>query len=243
MREPISEVRLVDCLEYMKTLPDKWVNLAIVDPPYGIGEDGRKSEGRRYSHEKWKKPKPSIYKKNTWDNETMSVEYFNELIRISENQIIWGANHFISKIPIDSPCWIVWDKKDGKDDSDFADCELAWTSFSKSVRMFKMHWIGWGAINAKENRIHPTQKPVALYKWILENYAKQGDKIFDSHLGSQSSRIAAYDLGFDFYGCELDSEYFNQGSERFESHKQKQLELKELGYAKTLLSQNNPTLF
>lgn len=204
-----------DCMDLMSRYPDKYFDLAVVDPPYGIGEDGRKSQSRRTGNNKWKNPKDSIYLEKNWDDSSPNKEYFDELIRVSKNQIVWGANHFISKIPIDSPCWIVWDKKDGKDNSDFADCELALTTFRSSVRIFKMHWIGFGAINAKEIRIHPTQKPVKLYEWIFKNYAKEGDKVLDTHLGSQSSRIAAHKAKLDFIGCELDPDYFRDGNKRF----------------------------
>ena len=129
-----------------------------------------------------------------------------------------GANHFISKIPFDSHCWIVWDKENGE--NDFADCELAWTSFESAVRKFEFRWAGMLQKNMKnkEVRIHPTQKPVALYEWLLTNYAKEGDRILDTHLGSGSSRIAAYNLGFDFVGCEIDKEYFDKQEERFARH-------------------------
>lgn len=150
-------------------------------------------------------------------NEPMSPQYFKELFRVSKNQIIWGANHFITRINKDSPCWIVWDKDNGA--NDFADCELAFTSFPNAVRKFKYRWHGMLQENMKnkEIRIHPTQKPVDLYAYLLKTFAKEGDKIFDSHLGSGSSRIAAYKLGFDFYGCEIDKEYFASANERFEN--------------------------
>ena len=196
-------------MEYMKNVPDKYYELAIVDPPYGIGEDGLKN------HSRGKLAKSTKYIPKNWDKAPPKQEYFNELIRVSKKQIIWGANHFISKIPYDSSCWIVWDKDNGK--SDFADCELAWTSFKTSVRKFKFKWQGMLQENManKEVRIHPTQKPVDLYKWLLENYAHKGDKIFDSHVGSGSSRIACYDLGFDFIGCEIDKDYWEAQEKRF----------------------------
>ena len=202
---PISEVFNIDCLEYMKGLPDKFFELAIVDPPYGIGVNKMNMGGR-------KTVKPTSKK---WDNEPPPAEYFSELKRVSSNQIIWGANHFIHLIPYASPCWIFWDKGETMYGRDFAEGELAYTSFGKPLRRFKM------SPNQLE-RFHPTQKPVSLYKWMLENYAKQGDKIFDSHMGSQSSRIAAYHMGFDYYGCELDKEYFDAGNKRFEIEKTKQ---------------------
>jgi site-specific DNA-methyltransferase (adenine-specific) len=209
-----SETHNIDCLEFMRSLPDKAFSLAICDPPYGIGEDGSKNKSRSVH------AISQNYKSFAGqDIEPPNTEYFTELLRISRNQIIFGANHFIERLNINSSCWIVWDKDNGA--TDFADCELAWSSFSSAVRRFRFRWQGMlqQDMKNKETRIHPTQKPVALYKWLLQNYAKQGDTIFDSHLGSQSSRIAAWDLGFDFVGCELDKDYFNAGNERFENHK------------------------
>jgi site-specific DNA-methyltransferase (adenine-specific) len=214
----ISEVYNIDCIEFMKQFPDKHFELAIVDPPYGIGEDGAKNHSRKG------RAKPKLYQDKNWDKEPPRIEYFKELIRVSKNQIIWGANHFISKIPFDSSCWIVWDKLNG--DSDFADCELAWSSFKKAVRKYEFRWAGMlqGDMQNKENRIHPTQKPVKLYRWILQNYAKEGDKILDTHLGSGSSRIACDMERFDFYGCELDQDYFEAHQKRWTEYK-KQLTL------------------
>lgn len=200
----------IDCMEYMKTLPDKAFELAIVDPPYGINMDGGKIGGDN-------KGRATDYIKKTWDKKAPEDEYFVELLRVSKNQIVFGANHFISHIPFDSPCWVVWDKDNT---GNFADCELAWTSFKSAVRKYKFRWNGMlqGNMANKEIRIHPTQKPVALYHWLLRNYAKPGDKILDTHLGSGSSRIAAYDLNFDFVGCEIDKDYFNAQEERFKKH-------------------------
>ena len=209
----ISIVENRDCLEAMKEFPDKFFDLAIVDPPYGIGESGAKN------HSRGKLAKAKDYKAFAGDDLCPpDKEYFDELMRVSKNQIIWGANHFISKIPYDSHCWIVWDKENG--DSDFADCELAWTSFDTAVRRFRFRWAGMlqGDMANKEFRIHPTQKPVALYQWILSKYAKQGDKILDTHLGSGSSRIACYNGGYDFWGYEIDKEYFEKQEQRFENH-------------------------
>ena len=143
--------------------------------------------------------------------------YFIELFRVSKNQIIWGANHFGHLAP--ASCWVVWDKLTG--DNGYADCELAWTSFDTAVRKFTFRWQGMlqGNMSEKEERMHPTQKPVSLYKWLLKNYAKEGDKILDTHLGSGSSRIAAYDMGFDFTGYELDKDYFEAAEKRFNQHK------------------------
>ena len=203
----------IDCMEYMATLPDKAFDLAIVDPPYGIGESGANN------HTRSKLAVAKDYKPFAGDDlKAPDKEYFEQLMRVSKNQIIFGANHFISKIPFDSHCWIVWDKENGE--NDFADCELAWTSFESAVRKFEFRWAGMLQENMKnkEVRIHPTQKPVALYEWLLTNYAKESDRILDTHLGSGSSRIAAYNLGFDFVGCEIDKEYFDKQEERFARH-------------------------
>ena len=203
------EVYNIDCMEYMKTLPDKCFDLVIADPPYGIKEDGLKN------HSRSKLAKAQEYAPKDWDKQAMPKEFFDEIIRVSKNQIIWGANHFISRIPYDSPCWIVWDKDNGN--NDFADCELAWTSFKTAVRRFKYRWAGMLQENMKnkERRIHPCQKPVALYAWLLQHFIPQGGVIFDPMMGSQSSRIAAHRLGFDYVGCELNKEYFDKGCERF----------------------------
>jgi site-specific DNA-methyltransferase (adenine-specific) len=184
--------------------------LAVVDPPYGIGESLKKRENT--TSEKWKAPTKKTHNPKDWDKSAPDKSYFDELIRVSKNQIVWGANHFISRLPYDSSCWLVWDKKNGE--SDFADCELAWTSFDKAVRKFEWLWNGFQK-QKPETRIHPTQKPVALYDWIFHNYAKEGDLILDTHLGSQSSRISANKAGLDFVGFEIDKEYFEQGNERY----------------------------
>ena len=205
-----SEVFNMDCLEYMKTLPDNCFDLCIADPPYGIGESRKKNNSRG------KLAKAKSYTVKGWDDEALDVSFFNEILRVSKHAIIWGSNHFISKLPYDSSCWIVWDKENGE--NDFADCELAWTNFKTAVRRFKFRWQGMlqGNMKNKEEIIHPTQKPVALYSWLLKNYGKEGDKIFDPFLGSGSSRIAAYKMGFDFVVCEIDEEYFRLSEERFQ---------------------------
>ena len=201
-----------DNMELMARYPDKYFDLAIVDPPYGIGEDG--GDKKRGT----KGIKTPIYTKKYWDTTTASKKYFKELKRISKNQIVWGANHFIENLmATNSSCWIVWDKDNT---GDFADCELAWTSFKTAVRKFEFRWNGMlqGDMKNKEIRIHPTQKPVALYKWLLDKYAKQGDKILDTHLGSGSIAIACHDYGFDLTACELDKEYFNKAMQRINNH-------------------------
>ena len=210
----ISEVYNEDCLVGMARYPDNYFDLAVVDPPYGIGEDGLKN------HSRGKATKPTLYTDKDWDTDSPPLEYFNELIRVSKNQIIWGANHFISKIPFDSSCWIVWDKQNGE--NDFADCELAWSSFDTAVRQFKFRWAGMlqGNMKNKEIRIHPTQKPIALYSWIYHNYLKDGGKVIDTHLGSGSNRIAADKAGnIDFIGFELDKDYYEAQEKRFSQYK------------------------
>ena len=196
----ISETYNMDCMEYMRQFPDKHFELAVVDPPYGIGEDGGKARTRG--------SKAKNGNKKGWDNERPTGVYFNELLRVSENQIIWGGNYFSDLLPA-SRCWVYWQKDMG---GDFADGELAWTSFDRVLKQYRKR-------SETFDRIHPTQKPVALYKWLLSNYAKPGDKILDTHLGSGSSRIASYDLGFDFYATELDKDYFDAQEKRFQNFK------------------------
>jgi site-specific DNA-methyltransferase (adenine-specific) len=211
----MNKVHLIDCMEFMKDIPDKYYELAIIDPPYG----SENIKGGYTANKGGGVTQPRNYHKELWNQPAPTKEYFQELIRISNNQIVWGANHFISKIPYDSSCWIVWDKDNGL--TKFADCELAYTSFLTAVRKFKYRWQGmlqeYGG-DRKEVRIHPTQKPVALYKWLLKNYAKPGDKIFDSHVGSGSIRIACHDMGFDFEGCEIDKDYWEAQEKRYNQH-------------------------
>lgn len=203
------ELLHIDCIEYMKGLPDKAFELAIVDPPYGIGEDGRNN------HTRGKLAKATDYRCNSrYDNAVPNSEYFKELRRVSKNQIIWGGNYFIHELDA-TPCFLVWDKDNN--DNDFADCELAWTSFKTAVRKFKHTWNGMlqEDMKNKEKRIHPNHKPIRLYRWLLHNYAKPGDRILDTHLGSGSSAIAAHHMGFDFVGCEIDTDYYTDACKRF----------------------------
>lgn len=202
------DLRNMDCLDLMREYPDKHFELALVDPPYGIGENGDKAKSRNRFNSTDYKPFAGS------DISAPDADYWEELFRVSKNQIIWGANHFISRIPFDSSCWIVWDKDNGE--CDFADCELAYTSFKSAVRRFKFRWAGMlqEDMKNKENRIHPTQKPVALYKWLLHNYAKKGDKILDTHGGSMSIAIACHQMGFDLTLSELDKDYYEAGIKR-----------------------------
>jgi len=202
-----------DNMQLMSRYPDGYFDLAIVDPPYGIGESSNDNKSRS------KLGKSKDYGSKNWDNSAPNKEYFNELTRCSKNVIIWGANHFIENIPnANSSCWIVWNKENG--DNDFADCELAYSSFKTAVRKVDLRWHGMlqHDMKNKEHRIHPTQKPVALYKWILHKYAKPNDKILDTHLGSMSIAIACHDYGFELTGCELDPEYYEQGIKRVQNH-------------------------
>jgi site-specific DNA-methyltransferase (adenine-specific) len=201
------ELLNIDCMEYMKGVPDKYFDLAIVDPPYGIGANKMQLGNGKHKINRGS---------NDWDNESPDLIYFSELQRISENQIIWGGNYFANKIPI-SRGWIVWDK--GTGDNDYADGELAWTSFDRVLKIFKKTWVGANAKN-ESNRIHPTEKPVQLYKWLLKNYAKPEFKIIDTHGGSMSSVIACYDFGItEMVCCEIDKDYFDAGCARFENFK------------------------
>tara|TARA_R110000803_G_scaffold76454_1_gene141085 strand:+ start:19668 stop:20318 length:651 start_codon:yes stop_codon:yes gene_type:complete len=200
-------------MEMMKRYKDNYFDLAIVDPPYGIGMNG----GKKYKRGKEGVCKQKKY--NTFnDDKAPEKEYFDELFRVSKNQIIWGANHFISKIPFDSSCWIVWDKLNGEYTS--ADCELAWASFKTSVRKFEFRWAGMlqGDMKNKEIRIHPTQKPVKLYEMVLTKYAETGFKILDTHRGSASLDIACHNLGYDLTTCETDIKYFEDGNRRLKQH-------------------------
>ncbi len=193
-------IHLLDCMKGMKQYPDKWFDLAVCDPNYGIGMDGTNN---------WSGSK---HKKKQWDNTPPSKKYFIELQRISKNIIIWGANHFIENIPkANSSCWIVWDKKN--DGFSFADAELAYSTFNTAVRFFRYH-----RGQQTDQRIHPTQKPIALYDWIFKNYAQPGMKILDTHVGSMSSVISAIKYGCTIHAYETDADYFAAGKQRVEDY-------------------------
>ena len=194
----ISEVHNIDCIEYMRTLPDKAFDLAIADPPYGIREAGGQTGGMG-------KLKNRVFtngKIDRWDKAPDKM-FFDELTRVCKNVIIWGGNYF--PLP-PSRCFICWDKVQPWEN--FSQVEFAWTSFDGPAQLFRFD-------NRTGDKIHPTQKPVALYAWLLQKFAKGGDSIFDPMMGSQSSRIAAYKLGYDYYGCELDKDFFANGCQRF----------------------------
>jgi len=191
-----------DNMALMSRYPDKYFDLAIVDPPYGININV--SMGRR------KGDKKSNYHKFAGnDNSIPTAEYFNELKRVSKEQIVWGGNYMIEHLT-PSPCWLLWDKG-FSDDVTFAQFEMAWSYLTSSAKKYDKH-------PTQQNRIHPTQKPTSLYKWILDKYAKQGDKILDTHLGSGSIAIACHDYGFDLTACELDKEYFDKAMQRINNH-------------------------
>jgi site-specific DNA-methyltransferase (adenine-specific) len=230
-----ASINLYNCdnMEFMKKLPDNYYDLAIVDPPYGIGTGSmaylksKRPVKQRGTNNKLFTPK-TIYENHDWDNEIPTEEYFEELKRISKNQIIWGANYFglIGGM-------LVWNKLNGE--TSFSDGEIAYCSFNSKTDIVYYMWsgmiqgencsknlhkaftqIGNKALNQK--RIHPTEKPIKLYEWILQTYAKKGDKIFDSHLGSASIALACWNYGFDLDGCELNEKYFNTAVERFENY-------------------------
>lgn len=193
----------IDCMDFMADNPDKFWDLAIVDPPYGIGENGHCRTRKKHNY-------TVVHKSKNWDNDRPTKEYFDQLVRVSKNQIIFGANYFTEFLP-PSMGWIFWDKRIG---GDFSDGELAYTSFNRALKMVTK-WSG----NNSEDKIHPTQKPLELYQWILENYAKPGDKILDTHGGSGSICIACHNLGFDLDWIELDPDYYRDAVKRFETHK------------------------
>jgi len=211
-------------LKLMSRYPDNYFELAIVDPPYGIDLAKNNSTFGRNAKStiKHKRGKAKRYTVKSWDSKAPNKGYFIELKRVCKNVIIWGANHFIENIPnANSSSWVVWDKDNT---GDFADCELAYTSFKTAVRKYKFRWNGMlqGDMKNKEIRIHPTQKPVKLYEWLLMNYAKEGDKILDTHLGSGSIAIACHNLGFNLTACELDKEYYNNAMKRIKQHTDQQ---------------------
>ena len=203
-----------DNMVMMARYPDKHFDLAIVDPPYGLGASNVKRGGRQYGNSC---AKSKNYGKKDWDNSIPKPDYFKELFRTSKNQIMWGGNFMTGLLP-PSSCWIVWDKLTG--DNGYADFELAWTSFYTAARKFTFRWQGMlqGNMAEKEIRFHPTQKPVTLYKWLLDKYAKPGDKILDTHLGSGSIAIACHDYGYDLTACELDPDYYNAAMQRIKQH-------------------------
>ena len=202
----------LDCMAAMKEMPDKSVDLAIVDPVYGDVTKGGYMQGQGGEHAARRKD----YHFGLWSQQRTGSDYFSELLRVSKNQIVWGGNYFCDNLPT-SHGWVVWDKQH-PETIKYADCELAWTSFNVATRMFRFMWNGMlqGDMKNKENRIHPTQKPVILYKWLLNKYANKGDVILDTHVGSASSLIACEQLGYNYIGFEIDEVYYRKAKERLE---------------------------
>ena len=203
-----------DCMELLKRTPDNFYDLALVDPPYGI-----KRGGQEETFTKNRKHKRKHHKHKDWDSQTPKKEYFNELFRVSKNQIIWGANYFVEFLNLGTMGWVFWYK--GQDGLSMSDGEIAFTSFQKATRQIN---INRGLISKHGGSIHPTQKPVKLYEWLLMNYAKEGEKILDTHGGSMSialavdnmNKINGMNLSLDL--CELDKEYFDSGVKRIKNH-------------------------
>lgn len=230
----LNKIHLADCMDLMAQLPDKCIDLAIVDPPYGIKADRMfKETNIRKDPRNGRDIITTPRRIGNWDNKRPDKKYFQELERITKNRIIFGGNYFADLLPPKS-CWVVWDKVNGKCDQ--ADCELIWTSFNTAVRQIRFMWTGLlqgksiteGHINQGnkklcEKRYHPTQKPIALYRWLLQKYAKEGDIILDTHCGSGSSVIACIEEGFQYIACELDPDYYKDSLKRV-NKKYKELE-------------------
>lgn len=193
----------LDCMEAMKEIPDKFFEVAITDPPYGIGIDGQ-----RLNINKNPKHSRKAHEKKDWDKAIPSAECFRELERVSVNQIIWGGNYFVEHLRTGTKGWIVWDK--GQHGLSMSDCELAYTTFQKPTRIVVIN----RAELQKDHTFHPTQKPIRLYEWVIQNYTAAGDKILDTHAGSGACLRAAYRTGHDFLGFEIEKDYFTKADER-----------------------------
>ena len=202
------ELHNVDCLPFMKQCEDKQFDLAIVDPPYGI--DWMKQIENPNTKANWK-----VHDKKDWDKDIPQQEYFDELFRVSKNQIVWGGNYMTEYLP-PSPCWLIWDKKQEFTGAVF---EMAWTSFKSPAKAFRMSRV---EAYANKNKIHPTQKPERLYEWILDRYANEGDLILDTHLGSGSIAIACDKMGYDLVGLEIDKDYFDKANKRLKPYRNQQ---------------------
>jgi len=194
-----------DNMELMARYPDNYFDLAIVDPPYGIGIDGQKESINKNNP----KANRKMHEFKSWDSETPNAAYFEQLFRVSQNQVMWGANYFVMHLSEGTKGWVVWYK--GQEGLTMSDAELAFSSFNTPTRVVKINRVEL----LKDGTIHPTQKPVKLYEWLLDNYAKEGDKILDTHLGSGSIAIACHYRGFELTACELDQEYYDAANKRF----------------------------
>jgi len=201
-----------DCMPALANMKDNAYDLAICDPPYGIGDTWSKSRHDRF----FKQGKLHEYQ----NTKPPGKKYFSELMRVSKNHIIWGANYYTHQLPEDNH-WIIWDKKRSFEKTFMSECELAWHSFSTPARIVEHQWDGYKKGHETKNgiKVHPHQKPINLYKWLLKNYAKEGDKILDTHAGSFSIGIAAHDMGFDLDAYEIDVDYYNAALKRFNQHK------------------------
>ena len=206
----MTQITNEDNMVLMARYPDNHFDLAIVDPPYGIKRDGHSGSECKNNKHNWKK-----HDFKEWDNSAPKKEYFDELFRVSKNQIIWGANYFVEFLNKGTMGWIFWYK--GQEGLTMSDGEIAYSSFQKATRQIN---INRGFIARNGGSIHPTQKPVKLYEWLLINYAKENDKILDTHLGSGSIALACHNLGFDLTACELDTEYFEASLKRLKQHQQ-----------------------
>jgi len=208
-----------DCMAVMREYPDAHFDIAICDPPYGIGwsqefqvmSAGIRKDGTQRKMEEWSNPRPKQYASKKWDDAAPGREYFVELRRVSKKQIIWGGNYFTEHLP-PSGGWVVWEKG-VPDGMSLSQCELAWTNCLNSVRLVRLLWAGYKKCE-ETSRVHPTQKPVKLYSWLLNRYAEKGMKILDTHLGSGSSAIACAQFGCEMVGCEIDAEYYATAVER-----------------------------
>jgi site-specific DNA-methyltransferase (adenine-specific) len=201
----LNRLYLMDCMEGMAQIPDKYFELAIVDPPYGVGDFKQSTGNRRKYNRDWK---------INWNNATPEEQYFNELYRVSKERIIWGCNYYLGMVRDKGV--LVWDK--GNESGIGSQCELASLSMRTRVEKYFLQWTGFCNGTQEGRKIHPCQKPVALYKWLLANYAKPGDKILDTHVGSASSLIACYDMGFDYMGFEIDPDYHAAATKRLAEH-------------------------
>ena len=211
---PLSQVENIDCMIGMSRYPDKYFELAIVDPNYGIGMDNSNKRTKPSRPNSYTQYPDFRYHKTDWDKQPVKKETIDEIFRVSKNQIIWGSNYISQYLP-SGYGWIFWNKLNGLENC-FSDGEFAFASFGVQSKYFECSV--FHNLHGGKDRIHPTEKPIKLYKWLLRNYAKPGDKILDTHLGSGSSRIACYDGGFDFVGFELDKDYFDAMEKRFQNH-------------------------
>lgn len=209
----------MDCMKGMAEFPDNYFDIAIVDPVYGDVTRGGYMTHNKGQHIGTGKANQKGYHASLWQQEKTGDDYFAELMRVSKNQIVWGGNYFAKSLPV-SQGWIVWDKLHPEGIT-FADCELAWTSYDIATRIFRFMWNGMlqGDMKHKENRIHPTQKPIALYEWIIKTYAKDGDTILDTHVGSASSLIAYHRTRHEFVGFEIDPVYYEKAKQRLDAER------------------------